>query len=850
MTARWTALVRREVLPNGLTLLVEPVADSPAVAVVTHVRAGFFDEPDHWAGISHVLEHMYFKGTARRGPGDIARETKAAGGYLNAGTGYDHTTYYTVLPAASLAAALDIQGDALRHLAIDPAELGRELQVIVEEAKRKRDSPGAMAHETLHAVLFDHHRIRRWRIGEEERIAAFTRDDVAGYYRTRYLPERTIVAIVGGVDPEQALALARQYYGDWPAGTAALDAPVGEPWRRELRVRTMRGEVAQAQLVVGWRATAVLEPGRAALELAATILSTGRAAWLQQRLRQPGVVTAIGAGLMPTSEVGVFSISAELAPDRIPEALRGIGIAVEQLARVGPSAEDLARALTLLRARWARSLESAESRASGLAHAEATDGYQWLDRAYQELMDVTLADVQQAAARWLLPDAVAAVTYLPEHEGEALTTDLLAASFRAAPVRSRPRHEGHTHRLTLPGLELMVRRKLGAPLATLRLHRRRAASEAPEQAGLGMLAVRSAVRGAGGLDAQGLAAAFERLGGPVSAVAGADAFGFGATVLAEHVDAAAELLRRVMWQPTHATTTVEVERDTLRREAEQVRDDMLRYPFQLALGAAFGDRGYGLPAAGTVETLAGLGPDAISRWLTEELDHGPSLLVVVGDVDPAEIAERLAERFKDLPAPATRLAWPGSEVSGGGEGNRRAEQLDRKQTAIAMVFPGPSRREPRRHAAEVWAAAAGGLGGRLFDALRDRRSLAYTVLAQSWQRLGAGALLTYIATSPGRETEAREQMLAELALFRREGITGQELAGATAYLAGQVAVERQTGSAVAADLVDAWLAEESLADFEDPGAPYRKVTQDEVHALVAECLDPDRRAEAVVRGNR
>ena len=114
---------------------------APAVAVVTHVKAGFFDEPDRWVGVSHVLEHMFFKGTARRGVGAIARETKHAGGYLNASTTYDHTSYFTVLPASGLEAALDIQSDALRHSVIDADELARELQVIIQEAKRKLDTP-------------------------------------------------------------------------------------------------------------------------------------------------------------------------------------------------------------------------------------------------------------------------------------------------------------------------------------------------------------------------------------------------------------------------------------------------------------------------------------------------------------------------------------------------------------------------------------------------------------------------------------------------------------------------------------------------------------------------------------
>ena len=156
----WTAGVEREVLPTGLTVLAQRDDSAPVAAVVTHIRAGFFDEPDEWAGLSHVLEHMFFKGTPTRGVGAVARETKGLGGYLNAGTGYDRASYYVVVPARNLARAIDIQADALQRATLDPGELARELQVIIEEAKRKRDTPSAVASETLHELLFDRHRIR------------------------------------------------------------------------------------------------------------------------------------------------------------------------------------------------------------------------------------------------------------------------------------------------------------------------------------------------------------------------------------------------------------------------------------------------------------------------------------------------------------------------------------------------------------------------------------------------------------------------------------------------------------------------------------------------------------------
>src|SRR3954464_12377877 len=213
-----SATVNRTVLPNGLKVLIKPAFSAPVVAIVTYVSAGYFDETDDVVGIAHVLEHMYFKGTPSRGVGEIARQTKAVGGYLNAATIYDHTSYYTVLPASSFAAGLDVQFDAYANSLIDAEELARELEVIIQEAKRKSDNPGAVATETLFAVLHDRHRIRRWRIGREPGLRALSRDAMLRFYRNFYHPGNTVLSIVGDVDPEAALAEVRRAYGSLPPG--------------------------------------------------------------------------------------------------------------------------------------------------------------------------------------------------------------------------------------------------------------------------------------------------------------------------------------------------------------------------------------------------------------------------------------------------------------------------------------------------------------------------------------------------------------------------------------------------------------------------------------------------------
>jgi zinc protease len=862
----WTEGVRREVLPNGLTLLVQSDYSAPVVAVVTHVKAGFFDEPDRWTGISHVLEHMFFKGTARRGLGAIAKETKAAGGYLNAGTGYDHTSYFTVLPASGLAAALDIQADALRNSIVDQNELARELQVIIQEAKRKRDTPDAVAQETLHEVMFDRHRIRRWRIGHEEQLARITRDEVLSYYRTRYVPERTIVAITGAVEVDRALELARAAYADWPAARGAIDQSPEEPFHREVRARTLRGDVTQAELVLGWRTVPALHPDAPTLDLAAGVLASGRGSWLYRALRETGIVTSISAQNYAPTELGVFSVGADLAPENLPRALDGISECVSRLTLLGPGPDELERARTLLKARWARRLESMEGKAAAMAAAEALEDVSFLDREYAALLAVDAEAVREAAARYLHPDNVSGVAYLPEQQGEELTANLLERSFaitalRAAPAPSLSRRtvplaspasgrwEAQVLHTPLAGVDLLVRRKSGVPLVTLGVYVPRAEFDPPSQAGLGALTVRSSVRAAGDLDAGGLAFAFERLGGTLSPTAGADWLGFGTTVLAENLGEAGALLDVVFQAPRLEEQDVSTERGLMAMEAERVADDMFRYPFQLGFAAAFGEEGYGLPVGGLPETLPTISTADVRAWHSRAFLGVRPVVVAVGDVDPEEASAALAGVFRDYrPLPNGSRLSPLLWKDAGADLATREVSRDKAQSALAMIFPGPGRRDPDRHAAEVWAAVASGLGGRMFEALRDRRSLAYTVLASSWQRGRAGALLSYIATSPEREQEARTAMLDELGRFARAPVSQVELAQAVNYLAGQAEVSRQSAASLAGEILEAWLIGNGLVDLEDPAAAFRAVTAADVLRVAEGNLHLSRRAEGVIRG--
>src|SRR5882724_9497522 len=185
------------ILKNGLTVLVREQQAVPLTSIATYVKAGYFDEDDRISGISHVIEHMFFKGTATRPVGEIARETKSLGGYLNAYTYYDRTCYYTVVPAENAVKELAIQADALWNSSFDAEELKREIEVVLQENNRKLDNPSAVTSEKLYEVAFQKHRMRRWRIGTPEGLRALTRDDIVSYYSRYYRSSNIILTVVG-----------------------------------------------------------------------------------------------------------------------------------------------------------------------------------------------------------------------------------------------------------------------------------------------------------------------------------------------------------------------------------------------------------------------------------------------------------------------------------------------------------------------------------------------------------------------------------------------------------------------------------------------------------------------------
>ncbi len=866
----------RTVLPNGLTLLVRRDASAPVVAIVTHVKVGYFDETDDMIGIAHVLEHMFFKGTPTRGVGQIARETKANGGYLNAHTIYDHTSYFTVLPSTSLVHGLEIQFDAYARSLIDADELARELEVIIQEANRKRDSAQAVALESLYALLHDLHRIRRWRIGEEGPLRTLTREKVLAFYQRWYRPSNTILSVVGDVDPDDVYREVLARHGTLRSGVVARATGPVETSLPGFRSREWSGDIAQQQIAFGWRTPNFGHADTPALDLAGIALGTGRASRLYRAVREREYASSVSSWNYTTGDVGVFVLHAEAPAQHAGAAAKEMWREVQSARRQGFRHSEVSRAQRIVESRWLRRLETMEGQAAYLATWEAEGGLDLAGTYYDRFMSLradglhgalerhldpaqlSLLSYRPTGAAMLAPDADALRKMLRDVEGLGssvlpppnMPTPLGTPVIEAPALHVRPAFEGvqhgvHVYRTAL-GVPLLVLPRQGAPLANIGvLQRGGSSAEQPGQDGLARLTAQSMLKGTTSRSGSRIAEDAEELGASIGVSAALESLGWSLSVPTRHLEKAAALLADVTQHPVFPDSDVRTERALALAEVTRLRDDMYRWPLRLATEAAYAGHPYARSVTGTEKTLSALDATTARAFHAAHVRAADTVIAVVGDVDPDETAALLARQFSSL-------AWKAGERGVTVRWTDRAlvaqDARDKQQTAIALLFPGPDRHDVQRFSTRVLSAVASGLGGRFFEQLRDKQSLAYSVVAFPIERRNGGSFVAYIATSPEREAEARDGLLREFAKLCDAAPTDDELERARRYLIGAHAISQQSGGSVLGDVADAWLFGEGLHELREVDQHIRAVTSADVVSVARRYFDADRCVEGIVRG--
>lgn len=754
-----TMLVR---LKNGLTVYIIRDSRFPLVCTRLFVGTGSANETAEQAGISHVLEHMVFKGTEKRPKGQVARDVESLGGYLNAATSFDKTWFITDMPAKHWKTGMDVVKDMAFHPSLDPAELEAEKDVIVSELKGGDDTPTRRLFEDLQVAGLAHTVYGRPIIGFEKTIRAVTADDLRAYIRTWYQPQNMMLLVAGDIDPKAVLAHAEELFDDLKNDTilpepapVQLEGAAGGP-----RVEVTYGPWNKVYLGIALPAPALGDQRSIDLDVLAYALGGDGTSQFYRKYRyEKQLVDSISVGNMSLNRTGLFYMVAQLDADKVEPFWQEFtrDLAALDAGKITPDVIERARF------NYEDGMDRASETLDGLTSWKATvqfelGGPQGEANVRHALAAVDSARLRQAQDLWLRPDQVRVRVLAPE---KAKLPDLDAILQRNWPAPAVERQkaaaaaekvgkreivdlgQGRTVILqpdrTIPYVSLEILRPGGNALLK------------PADQGLAQLTAATLTDGCGTRDLDAMERFVAERAASLSASAGVQSFTVSLTGPARFNADYFALLGDLLHKPTFAEKDVRRQADTLKAALVRRQDNPMSFMGSKINGFLFpGGQPYGFDGLGTAENQDRFGPGDVQAFWKQQ-NAQPWILSVAGDFD----REKVLAFARSLPVP-TAPAVDVPQPTWGADKRLPLSLPGRQQAHLLLAFHAVPLDHPDAPALMLLESVLSGQSGLLFNKLRDEQGLGYTVTAFYRSLPEAGFMAFYIGTTPRNLDVARQ----------------------------------------------------------------------------------------------
>ncbi|HEY5752486.1 MAG TPA: pitrilysin family protein [Chthoniobacterales bacterium] len=781
--------VRNWVLSNGLTIIVEEDHSAPVVSVQAWCATGSIHEDKFiGSGLSHILEHMLFKGTKTRSPNKIATEVQDEGGYINAYTSFDRTVYWIETPSAGAAKAVDVLADAVVNATLPDAEYVKEQEVIRREFAMGYDDPDRMTSLLLFSTAYREHPYSHPVIGHLSIYNTLTREDVMNYYRARYVPNNIFFVVVGDVDGEKIRAQLAEFFASYPR---VVLPPVFIPeeapqlGKREVH-QEFRTELTR--LMMAWHIPGIAHPDTPALEVLGTIMGSGRSSRFYRRLREEkGLVFSVNCSAYTPYHPGLLAVSAATDPRKRDEAAREIEAMFHDVAQHGVDDSEVLRAQKMLLASQINRLATTRGRASDL-------GSGWLlvqnldfGREYIEAIQ-KVTPVQVQAAVW---------KYVRTHNQTVVSLNPPAKT--AVSVQADVTHETRPVRkfVLSNGLRLLVREDSRLPLVSANIvFKGGLLAETPETAGISRLFTRTLLKGTTNRLAEQIHDEIESAGGNISSDSGNNSFAISADATAPDLSLVLELIADVVLNPTLPEKAIDREREVQLAGQKAEQEHMTSVARILLRSTIFPNHPYGLRPLGTAASITSITRDHLLAYHRKYVAAQNGALAVFGDVKADQVVELCERYFASLPAGESaleRVAQPTRLAQ-----SETVEQIEHKSQAVLMTgYQTADMFSPDKPALDLIEEACSDLGSRFFVTIRENLGLAYFVGASQLTGLAAGLFNFYVGTDPKKAGQVLAAIQKEIDLLASEGLTGTELERAKKKIIGQQEIQNQSNESLA-----------------------------------------------------
>jgi len=830
--------VKLTTLDNGLVIIVREDHSAPVVSAQAWAMAGSIHE-GRWlgAGLSHVLEHMLFKGTTTRPGSRIDQEVQEAGGYMNAYTSFDRTVYHIDVPNTGAHTAIDILCDIMQHASLPPDELAKEMDVIRREMDMNVDDPGRRAGRRLFETAYTRSPYRLTVIGYPDIFNELKPEDIRGYYTEKYAPNNVFYVVTGDIQNDEVVAQIREAYAKSKAKAMPPMVLPEEPKQTAAREIIEEAPIELGYLHFAWHIPELRHHDVPALDVLAVLLGSGRSSRLFQQVRErQGLVHHVDAWTYSPGNPGLFGISAIVDADKFMPARDAILAEIEKVKSISVSANEISKAAKQFISATLSSRKTMEGQANDLGGSWlAANNLTFSERYLAAIKRVSHGDVQRVAREYLTAENRTLYALLPNGTSPKVAAAVETNSDQ--PVK----------KFDLPnGLRLLVKENHRLPFVEFRAaFKGGVLSETTVNNGITQLLAKTLIKGTATRSAEKIATEIESVGGSLDSYGGNNSFGVNAEVLSSDFATGLDLLADVLLNPIFPANELDREREVQIASISARKDDLLKSASVAMRRGLFGDTGYGLDALGTEESVGKISTSDLRSFHRKLVAPNNCVLAIYGDVNIGDVRRAVEQAFGNWKAggkvehPTSNLQPPTS---------RRVEEVrDKKQAVLVIGFIGTTMDSEDRYALDVLQECCSDLGSRLFLRIREQLGLAYYVGAQNMAGLAPGYFAFYTGTEPAKAAQVETELLKEAELLRTEGLTAEELKRAKAKIIGQKKIARQDlGSLAQLTALDelyglGW----QRAELDD--AKYEAVTLEQVKVAAQKYLKADGCVVSVVK---
>ena len=777
-------------LDNGQTVVIQEVKSNPIVTIDTWIKTGSINENDENNGVSHFLEHLFFKGSTNHAPGEFDKILETKGAITNAATSKDFTHYYVTIPSKDFDLALEMHSDMLLHPLVPRKELEKERKVVIEEIMKDANSPNTLVYDNLVNMLYSDHPYKRKVIGKADIISSIHRDEIMGYYNKYYNPSNMVTVIVGDVDANSAIEKVKSDFN------SEYKKPIKNVYPKEKILTAQQKKVAyfdtqSGYMLIGFRGTKIDDKDSYALDVLSTILGDGRSSVFYRNIKEnKQLANTIGAANTGFKDDGIFYVSTTFDPEKCEKLQDSIFEEIENVQKNGVTQSQLQLAKNVIERDTYYERESISNIASEIGYTfVTTDDTKYYETYLDNVKKVTVQDVKDVANKYLGREKSAVSIVLPENCKEVKVSNITQKTEPAKLVSENsntPKYQlsnGATLLLTPNRVNDIIAISIFAKGGEFIEH----------IPGTADLTAAVLTKGSKKYSSVEFAQTMEDNGIKIVPSAKADSFNMTVLTTKNDYEKTLELLNEIINNATLDEFEIEKAKNDELNSIKKSKDVPLNLAVDNYKALIFEGSPYSYSNNILEKNLPRVTKNDVKNYYDKVFYPQNVVISINGNVDKeTTIAEltnifnnKKGEKFdynkhlvqslttekqacskvKDLKTDWIIMGWQTSGV------------LNRKDYATLQVID---------------SLLGSGMSSRLFKNLRDRDGLAYQLGSQFSPHILKGSFITYIGTNPENLDYAQKRMKEEVFRLKTEFVGSKELQEAKDKLLGHYIIGQET----------------------------------------------------------